>query len=164
MAQNPTLSSGKIVHFRAEKNLDKQIDLCRFGAQKDNVTVIIERVTERRDGTFRRTPLLEITPHGDVLEVPAARMRITLMEHAASAHLLYLEGGMNKQAAESHARLNELNRTTQDYIEAARNDAREAAARKRQRQQPGTPTRTRTVNHRKATAGRIAQPFVRAER
>lgn len=113
-------SEPKYFYVPAEKNLDKQIDHLRTRAKKDGITMIIEQITQRRDGSPRRVPIVEITPTGDIREIDAPALRVPLIDHTALAHLDYLDGRMNKRAAEGHARLNELGRITHDYIVAAR--------------------------------------------
>ncbi len=112
------------VHLPAEKNLDRQIEVCRHTARKDQVTVIIERSVERRDGSKRVIPILEITPAGDVREIEVNTFRVSVLEHTALAHLDYLDGRMNRRAAEGHARLNELGRVSADYLAADRESRR----------------------------------------
>ena len=57
-----------------QRNLDRQIEVCRKGAQTDRVYMVIERTTKR--GT--KLPIIEITPQGDIREVPAPTMRTSI--------------------------------------------------------------------------------------
>jgi hypothetical protein len=114
-----------IVRLPAEKNLDRQLDVCRHTAKREKATVVIERVVERRDGSKQRIPILAVTPEGDIREMDAPALRVRLLDHTALAHLDYLEGGMNKRSAEGHALLNELGRQSQDYLDAERESRRQ---------------------------------------
>lgn len=122
-----------VVRLPLEKRLDRQIDICRFGARRDHVTVIIERHTTRKDGSVRRTPILELTPDGDIREIDAAPLRVAIAAHMADAHLTYLEGGMNARASAGHERFNELSRQSADYIAAARAAVQERRGRRQER-------------------------------
>jgi hypothetical protein len=64
------------VHQPEDRNVDRQILKARATAIKDKVRVLIERTTKR--GT--RIPVLEITPQGDIREVPAPALRVSLRE------------------------------------------------------------------------------------
>lgn len=112
------------IHIPAGKNFDRQIEVCRHTARKEKATVIIERSVERRDGSKRVIPIMEITPNGDVREIEVNTFRVSVLEHTALAHLDYLDGRMNRRAAEGHARLNELGRVSADYIAADRDNRR----------------------------------------
>lgn len=78
MIQLATKATTPVVCLPEEKNLDKQLSAARIRAQREHTTFIIERTLTRRDGSARRIPILEITPKGDLLEVPAPRLRVSL--------------------------------------------------------------------------------------
>ena len=91
--------------------------------------MIIERTVARRDGTPRHIPIVEITPGGDIREIDARPLRVSLLTHTALAHLDYLDGRMNARAAEGHRQLNELGRISADYL-AAERESRQSRSRK----------------------------------
>lgn len=66
---------GSVVRLPADKNLDKQIDYCRFGARNHGVTVVIEKQSPTKAGHVRRTPIMEVTPAGDIREITVPTMR-----------------------------------------------------------------------------------------
>lgn len=70
------------VRLAEERKLDRQLDYCRFGARKDNARVIIERTVTSKNPhvPVRRVPILEITPDGDVREVPAPTLKHSLAD------------------------------------------------------------------------------------
>lgn len=60
---------------------DKLIDLCRVGAQKDRVRVVITKPRASRfGGQDEQLPVLEVTPDGVVSEFGAPTMRQTLAD------------------------------------------------------------------------------------
>lgn len=92
-----------IVRLAEERNLDRQIDICRKGAIRDRVRVIIERPTKR--GT--KIPVLEITPQGDIREVPAPALKTPirlLVKHVMTDETLL----PNRAALDGYARLSTL--------------------------------------------------------
>jgi hypothetical protein len=74
-----------VVRMPEERNIDRQIGICRFGAQRDGVTVLIVRKTPRGEQV-----VFEITPQGDVIEPNApglkASLRARLEEQYLTAH------------------------------------------------------------------------------
>lgn len=109
-----------VVYLDAKKNLDKDIDLARFGARKDHVTVILQRVFTTQKGNLRRTPILEITPKGDLLEILAPRLRTPIHEHLADADIAFRLGDMNRARAEGHLHFATLVKVSRDFLAAKR--------------------------------------------
>ena len=104
-----------IVHMQEQRNLDRQIEVCRKGAQKDHVYVVIERTTKR--GT--KQPLIEITPQGDIREVPAPTMRTSI--RVLVNHLLSDESfAPNTAALKAYAWLSSLVAATDQRVNAKR--------------------------------------------
>lgn len=114
-----THSAPPAVYLDELKNLDKTIDLARLGARKDHVTVIVQRLRTTKRGDVRRSPILEITPAGDVLEIPAPRLRTPISTSLSEADLLHRTGRMNVRSGEGHVRFAELVKVSRDYIAAA---------------------------------------------
>lgn len=109
------------IHLSEENNLDRQIDICRKGATRDHVRVIIERTTKR--GT--KIPLIEITPQGDIREVDAPTLRTPIRElvkHVMSDETLR----PNRAALTGYAYLSSLVADTDHRIatKRGRNQAR----------------------------------------
>ena len=98
-----------------QRNLDRQIDVCWKGAQKDHVYVVIERTTKR--GT--KLPIVEITPQGDIREVPAPTMRTSI--RVLVTHLLSdATFAPNRAALTAYAWLSSLVAATDQRIHAKR--------------------------------------------
>lgn len=108
------------VRMPLEKKLDRQIDICRLGARKDRVAVVIEReVKHKGSGTIiRREPVIEITPDGDVREFDAPRLRTRM--HTAIAN-----DRMQQLAAEA-TRMIEADRRRKDAKRGKRKARRSA--------------------------------------
>lgn len=87
----------RVVRLPEERNMNRLIDIVRLGARRDNAMVIIERHIGNR-----RVPVLEVTPEGDLCEVPAARLRTTIGAHMSEQHFRALTGQMNKRATAGH--------------------------------------------------------------
>lgn len=78
------------VYVPIEKKLDRQIDVCRKGAQTNRSTIVL--VTKPRNAAPHSDPstwtrVIEITPHGDVCELPAEGLRTTLGDHLTAVGL-----------------------------------------------------------------------------
>jgi hypothetical protein len=77
---NPT---SRIVHLPEERDMDRLIKVAKYGAKRDNVTVVIERRV-----ADRRTPLLQVSPDGRVKAIPASTLRVTVKDRLrASANI-----------------------------------------------------------------------------
>ncbi len=77
----PPPTSPRVVRMPLERNVDKQLELCRFGAQRDHMIVVLEReVTNASGHVVRREPVVEITETGDVREVAPRGLRVSLMD------------------------------------------------------------------------------------
>lgn len=90
--------------------------------------MIIERTVPRRDGSTRRIPIIEITPSGDIREIDAPPLRVTIMDHLLEANASRYYGvttGMNIAARKGHEAIAELVKVSADYLAAAR-EARQA--------------------------------------
>lgn len=112
---------GKIVRIREERKLDKQIDYCRFGAKRDKVTVLIERMAGDRT-----IPVLEITPMGDIREIPAPTLRTPI-------HRLFQEQYSridNYGAIDAKHRFALMVGEAHAIVEAERRDSKERRARR----------------------------------
>lgn len=120
----------KTIRLPEEKKLDKQIDICRFGAKRDNVTVLIERTITRKDGSTSTFPILEITPQGDLRETPPLGLRVTIGALMTCQHVRYLEGEMNVAMAEGHEKLDILVGQSRDILADARRRRSERKARR----------------------------------
>lgn len=62
---------------------DKLIDLCRLGAVKDRTRVVITRPRPSRTPNatpLPSTPVIEISPQGDVIDVNAAGLRLSFAD------------------------------------------------------------------------------------
>jgi hypothetical protein len=135
-----TQSAPSVVRLDEGKNLDKTIDLARFGAVKDHVTVIIERTLTTKRGDPRRIPILEITPKADIREILAPRLRTPIAQLLTEADLDYRSARMNKRSAAGHVRLTEAVKVSRDYMRAkdeydAENRSRKQRKRARRPQQ-----------------------------
>lgn len=107
------------VRLHADKNLDKSITAARLQARRDSVTIVLEKGVPRRDGTIRRIPILEITPHGDVLEVPAAMLRVPNAQRVTEADFDRRQGLMNARASRGHDNFARLIEDSHNYLQAA---------------------------------------------
>lgn len=132
-----------------EKRLDKQIEICRFGAKRDNVTVLIERPHVRKTGETIMTPILEISPAGDIAEVLAPTLRTPIRIHMHDQHVRYLEGSMNAGMRAGHERLGDLVEDTRDTLATERADSQRRANRGPRRYRANRQRRkgARPVNH-----------------
>jgi hypothetical protein len=74
---------------------NKLIDLCRVGAAKDNVRVVIERVKPSGE----RVPVLEISPNGDVAEIAPPTLKSSLADKFPAALRQIGFAHRNQQAA-----------------------------------------------------------------
>jgi hypothetical protein len=115
-----TTTTTTIIRLPEEKKLDKQIDICRFGAKRDNVTVLIERTITRKDGSTNTFPIFEITPAGDLREVPPPSLKATIGARMREQHVRYLEGEMNAGMTAGHERLDALVGDSRDALAADR--------------------------------------------
>jgi len=129
--QPPTV----VVRLPLERNFDKQLDLCRFGARKDGVTVVIERAITRRNGDVRHVPVVTITPTGDIEETVASPLTVYSLQHIAEAQRLRDAGGMNARATRGHDRFLALHREALQRL----GDAPPRGRARRQRPAPPTP-------------------------
>ncbi len=68
------------IHLPEDRNIERQIAKARITAIKDKVRILIERTTKR--GT--KIPVMEITPQGDVREVPSPALKVTVRERMNS--------------------------------------------------------------------------------
>jgi hypothetical protein len=125
-----TKSAPPVVRLNEGKNLDKTIDLARFGAAKDKVTVIIERTFTTKKGDPRRIPILEITPSANIQEILAPRLRTSIAAHLAEADLALRLGDMNRAKGNGHLRFAELVKLSRDYMAAKREWDEETRAQK----------------------------------
>lgn len=119
------------VYLRAERNIDKVIDLARFGARKDKVTVVIQRTITTRRGDIKQVPLLEVTPTGDVQEIMAHPLRASITARLTEADLDYRDAGMNKRAAAGHEHFARLVKLSRDYMAAEREHEQNRRLRRR---------------------------------
>lgn len=78
---------------------NKLIDLCRVGAAKDNVRVIIERVKP----SGQRIPVLEISPNGDVAEIGPPTLKASLADKFPAALRQIGFAHRNQEAAANKA-------------------------------------------------------------
>lgn len=119
MTQTQTVSATPpVVYLDETRNIDKTIDLARFGARKDHVTVIIQRTLINRKGDPRRIPVLEITPDGDIREIVAPRLRTPISVLLADADFRHRTGQMNVRQATGHVALVNLVQRARDYVAA----------------------------------------------
>lgn len=107
-----------VVYLDERRNLDKTIDLARFGARKDHVTVIIQRTLTTRKGDPRRVPILQITPQGDIREIAVPTLRTPISASLADADFRYRTGQMNARQRAGHAAFTELVKLARDYVAA----------------------------------------------
>lgn len=113
-----------VVRLAADKNIDKSITAARTLARRDGVTVIIEKGVARRDGSIRRIPILEVSPKGDVWEVPAPALRVSIAQRLTEVDINRRIFGMNARAAAGHERLDKLVSDSRNYLAAAAEHAR----------------------------------------
>lgn len=137
-----TIATPPVVRLEADKNLDRSINLARLRAKKEGATVFIEKGIARRDGSIRRIPILEVTPQGDVLEVPAATLRTPIAQQVLEQDIVRHQGGLNARATRGHDRLVRVITDSMNYLKAA--TEHRLALKQRQHQQrprvaPGTP-------------------------
>lgn len=107
-------AAGGTVRLPETRNIERLI----AQARRDRCIIVLERMTARRDGTTRTTPVLEITPHGDVWEIPPPRMTVPLLDRLIHTDLDYHAGCMNRRAAAGHARIAKLVIDSRDYMNA----------------------------------------------
>ena len=133
MTQQTHQVAPPVVCLDETKNLDKTITLARFGARKDHVTVVIQRTRVTKRGDTRRTPILEVTPAGDVLEISAPRLRTPI-----SAFLT--DSPLNVRAGKGQTRFAEVVKMSRDYVaaEAEQEANRRTPRRDRQHASPKT--------------------------
>lgn len=124
----PVTTTPPVVYFtfpedmpldRIRRRMDKEIDLARFGARKDNVTVIIRRAVpthDVEDSPYRE--LLEITPEGDVREIDVPPLRVSIAARLTELDLLHRTGQMNVRAGLGHVRMAEVAKIAADYVSA----------------------------------------------
>jgi hypothetical protein len=95
-----------------EKKLDRQLDVCRKGAQTNRCTVYL--VSKPRNAAPHSDPstwdkVFEITPAGDVRELPAKGLTVTLRDRMLAAGLGTLVDAtdllVKEQAAADAARI-----------------------------------------------------------
>lgn len=132
------------VRLAADKNIDKTIAKARHGARTSGLLHIIEKEVARRDGSLRRIPILEVTPAGDVLEVPAAPLRVMTAQHITDADLDRRMGRMNARAARGHDNFARIMEDTRNYLQAAADLARDYRQQRQHRQAARTNRHTTT--------------------
>jgi hypothetical protein len=138
-----TRTAPPVVYLDAGKNLDKTIDLARFGARKDRVNVVIQRTLTTKKGDTRRIPILEITSEGNVMEIPAPRLRTPISALLTEADLAYRAGHMNIAKSNGHARFAEAVKVSRDYMaaKAEHDGSRKQRRQNRRRDRQQTPHR-----------------------
>lgn len=67
----------KVLYIQELKDLDKTFDLCRLRAQKERTTVVAFR---RANGTGSMIPTMEFNIHGDMAEVPAKPLHVSMAD------------------------------------------------------------------------------------
>lgn len=115
-----------------EKNLDRLINICRFGAIRDNVTVLIDRTIPSKHGP-RRIPIIEISPTGDFREVDAPPLRVTLRERQIEHAFLARQddGPVNPTAARAIVFATRLAERADEVMKAWRAEGERIRARQR---------------------------------
>ncbi len=73
-----TTRSVGTIYETAEPNRQRQIDKCRAAAKLAQCRVIIRAERTDRRGNTHYTPVVDISPDGDVTEIPAATMRTSM--------------------------------------------------------------------------------------
>lgn len=111
------------------------IDLCRMGAQKDDVHVVIDRTDKRGN----KVPVLGITPKGVIEEVLAPRFRTPIRE-LLKARLTDESLVFNRRALAGYARLTEIvTASDRELANAERQRAAAKHARNRARRERAAP-------------------------
>lgn len=133
LTPHPTADPGSVVHLPIERKLDRQLDVCRHGAKTDRCTVVIERRRTDRAGNVHSTPVIEITPEGDVNEIPVATMRTSLGELFKAQYLDSLDGACSETSARAIDRMTRIAAESEHEIATLVTQARQRAKKDRER-------------------------------
>ena len=131
----PRPTPGTIIRLPLEKKLDRQLDIARHGALTDRCTVVIERTRTDRHGNAITTPVIEVSPHGDINEIPVPTLRTPLLDLFKAQYAQSLTGDVNEQAARGIDRMTVIAAEAEHQIASMVTAARERAKRDRERRE-----------------------------
>lgn len=130
---SPKPTPGSVVRLPIERKLDRQLDVCRHGAVTDRCTVVIEKRRQDRFGNEIVTPVIEVSPNGDINEVPVPTMRTSMRDLFKSQYLGSLDGSVSESKARAIDRMTVIAAESENEITTLVSAARERAKKDREK-------------------------------